>query len=247
MIRVRYKDLSPGSHGMAERSARRTTVYLLPGLTGGQRRAALRRLRQEASRGCGPELRGPDLAVALAADRFRVGVRNTAAVVRLHPAGSLLPTALAAALMALFVFASVSVRMVSLPQSAPPGGLVAVQGAPTMAASPVLARARLGRDQGSVAHRLGAGYASARQGAPSSLAPSSLVGSSPAGSAAQAGQPGPGWATVCRHVGSRAVGQDLTLADGQDLTLAEAWACGPRRQPEPSPRVSTRPPRPWRR
>lgn len=106
MIHVRYKELSPGLHGKAERSGRGTTVYLLPGLTGGQRKAALRRLRQEASRGLCPELRRPDLAVALAADRFRVGVRNTAAVVRLHPAGSLLPTALAAALMALFVLAS---------------------------------------------------------------------------------------------------------------------------------------------
>lgn len=106
MIRVRYKELSPGLHGKTERSGRGITVYLLPGLTVGQRKAALRRLRQEASRGFGPELRRPDLAVALAADRFRVSVRNTAAVVRLHPAGSLLPTAFAAALMALFVLAS---------------------------------------------------------------------------------------------------------------------------------------------
>jgi hypothetical protein len=106
MIHVRYKELSPGLHGKAELSRRGTTVYLLPGLTGRQRKAALRRLRQEASRGFGPELPRPDLAVALAADRFRVGVRNTAAVVRQHPAGSLLPTAFLAALMTLFVLTS---------------------------------------------------------------------------------------------------------------------------------------------
>jgi len=107
VIRIRYKDLSSGLHGGAERSAHRTTVYLLPGLTGGQRKAALRRLRQEASRGCGPELPLPQLVVALGADRTRRALRGTAAVVRLHPAASLLPTLAAGALMALFVLGSV--------------------------------------------------------------------------------------------------------------------------------------------
>lgn len=225
MIRVRYKDLSPGLHGKAERSARCTTVYLLPGLTGGQRRAALRRLRQEASRGCGPELRGPDLAVALAADRFRVGVRNTAAVVRQHPAGSLLPTALAAALMALFVLASVSARMVQLQQSAPSGGLVAAQTAPTMAARPVLAHAKPVAGQGPAASLAGgAGHASSRHGLP----PRPLA-SLPKTGWPDAGQPGNGSATgaACRQVGLRAAG----LASGEDLTLGVARACGPAPSP----------------
>ena len=56
MIRIRYRDLAPGLHGKVERCARGVTVYLLPGLTGKQRKAVLRRLRQEASRGCGPGL-----------------------------------------------------------------------------------------------------------------------------------------------------------------------------------------------
>jgi len=136
MIHVRYKDLSPGLHGKTERSGRGTTVYLLPGLTGRQRKAALRRLRQEASRGLGPELRRPDLAVALAADRFRAGVRNTAAVVRLHPAGSLLPAVLAAALMTLFVLAPVGAKMMWFSPSAPAGGLLPGGGGP--ATAPVL-------------------------------------------------------------------------------------------------------------
>jgi hypothetical protein len=221
MIRVRYKDLSPGLHGKAVRSARCTTVYLLPGLTGGQRRAALRRLRQEASRGCGPELRGPDLAVALAADRFRVGMRNTAAVVRQHPAGSLLPTAFAAALMALFVLASVSARMVQMQQSAPAGGLVAPPAAPTIAARPVIAHAKPA--PGSAASRAGAGYASGRHGLPWPSA------SSPRSGSPSAGQAGTSSAVsaVCRQVGLRAVG----LASGEDLTLGEAWACGPAPSP----------------
>jgi hypothetical protein len=105
VLRIRYRDLPSGLHGKAERSTRRTTVYLLPGLTGGQRKAALRRLRQEASRGCGPALPLPQLTMALAGDKIRVTCRRTAAVIRLHPAGSLLPAVFAGALLALFVHA----------------------------------------------------------------------------------------------------------------------------------------------
>ncbi|WP_300604751.1 hypothetical protein [Trebonia sp.] len=150
MIRIRYKNLSPGLHGTAERCRRRTTVYLLPGLTGGQRRAALRRLRQQASRGYGPALPGLGLAFALAADRFRMGLRNAVAVVRLHPAGSLLPTVLAGVLMALFVLASMSARMAHMPQAAPGGGLAAA-GSPIVVGSPVLASEAGSRDPGPAA------------------------------------------------------------------------------------------------
>jgi hypothetical protein len=105
VIRIRYKDLSCGLHGSAERSARRTTVYLVPGLTARQRKAALRRLRQEASRGCGPALPLSQLMVALGADKVRQSLGRTAAVVWLHPARSLLPAAVAGMLMTLFVLA----------------------------------------------------------------------------------------------------------------------------------------------
>jgi len=172
VIRVRYKDLSPGLHGQAEWSARGTTVYLLPGRTGGQRRAALRRLRQEASRGCGPALPGPDLTMALAADRFRVGLRNTAAVIRLHPAGSLLPTALAGLLMAFFVLASVSARMAQLPQT-PPGASLSAVGNPTVVGAPALAQesGAGGPASGSGAH--GTSHAGGQGQAPWSLVASS--------------------------------------------------------------------------
>lgn len=105
MIRVRYKDLASGLHGKAERCGRRTTIFLVPGLTPAQRKAALRRLRQEARRGCGPRLPVPQLAAALVADRLRVALWNTGAVIRLHPAGSILPTAAIGCLMVLFVLA----------------------------------------------------------------------------------------------------------------------------------------------
>lgn len=112
MICIRYEDFSAGTHdatglhGKAERGPHGVTVYLVPGLTACQRRAVIRRLRQEASRYVGPELPLAQLAVALGLDRVRSAARVTGAMVRLHPAVTLLPGAFVAALMTLFVIAS---------------------------------------------------------------------------------------------------------------------------------------------
>jgi hypothetical protein len=112
VIRIRYKDFSVGAHdraglhGKAEGCARAATVYLLPGLTAWQRRAVIRRLRQEASRGFGPPLRQPQLAIAIGVDRARTAARIVTAIVRLHPAVTLLPSAFVVAMMTLFVIAS---------------------------------------------------------------------------------------------------------------------------------------------
>ena len=114
VIRIRYKDFSAGTHnftglnGVARRGARGVTVYLIPGLTVRERKAVLRRLRQEASRGFGPPLPLLALAFALCADRVRTTAGTGAAVIRLHPAVTLLPGAFVAALMTLFVCASAS-------------------------------------------------------------------------------------------------------------------------------------------
>ena len=126
MIRIRYDDFSAGTHdgtwlhGRAERGARGVTVYLLPGLTTGQRRAVIRRLRQEASRGFGPPLPQPQLAIALGLDRVRTAARVAGAIIRLHPAGTLVPGACVAVMMALFVVASAGGPGVA---SKTPGGL----------------------------------------------------------------------------------------------------------------------------
>jgi len=95
-----------GLHGRAERSPHGVTVYLVPGLSACQRKAVIRRLRQEASRYVGPALPLPQLAVALGLDRIRSAARTAGAMVRLHPAVTLLPGALVAALMTVFVVAS---------------------------------------------------------------------------------------------------------------------------------------------
>lgn len=102
MIHIRYKSLSPGMHAEAERGAKSVVVYLLPGLTTAQRSAALRRLRQEGRRGCGPRLPLGQLTVALVADRLRAGAGNTGAVVRHHPVGTVVHALLAVGLLAVF-------------------------------------------------------------------------------------------------------------------------------------------------
>jgi hypothetical protein len=116
VIRVRRRDFVSGSHnvtgfqGIAERFPRGVTIYLLPGLTSRQRRAVIRRLRQEASRGFGPELPLPQLVIALFLDRVRGAIGLALAAVRFHPGVTLLPAAFVAAVMTLFVLASAGVE-----------------------------------------------------------------------------------------------------------------------------------------
>lgn len=95
-----------GMYGMAEGRPPGVTVYLLPGLAAGQRRAAIRRLRQEASRGFGPPLPQPQLAIALGLDRLRTTASTVKAVVRLHPAVTLVPGAFVVVIATLFVVAA---------------------------------------------------------------------------------------------------------------------------------------------
>jgi hypothetical protein len=113
VIRIRYRDFSygthksPGLHGIAKRGRRGViTVYLVPGLAGNERRAVFRRLRREASRGCGPELPVSQLAVAIGVDRVRVATRNLTAVVKLHPAFAVLAAVVLVFAMAFFVLAA---------------------------------------------------------------------------------------------------------------------------------------------
>jgi hypothetical protein len=112
VIRIRYRDFSAGSHevaglhGRVERCPRGVTVCLLPGLTARQRRVVIRRLRQEASRGFSPALPLPQLAIALGIDRIRTAARVVRAIVRLHPAVTLVPSAFVVALVTLFVIAA---------------------------------------------------------------------------------------------------------------------------------------------
>jgi hypothetical protein len=120
-------------HAQAEYAGRSTAIYLQPGLTGAQRAAAVRRLRQEARMGCGPTLPCARLALACAADWIRRGVRQLLAIVRLHPVGTLLPALLLSAMAGLFLYAS----MPALPAPADPGQVA--QSTANCATSPELA------------------------------------------------------------------------------------------------------------
>ncbi|MBO0806575.1 MAG: hypothetical protein J2P25_26285, partial [Nocardiopsaceae bacterium] len=109
----------------AELGSKGIVVYLLPGLTPAQRKAALRRLRQEGSRGCGPRLSSAQLAVALAADRMLAGARNTGGAVRQHPVGALVPALLVGGLLVMLGFASAPARMAPSPVPAARAGVAA--------------------------------------------------------------------------------------------------------------------------
>ena len=123
MIKIRYRDpneLSPGLHAAAERHGRSTTIYLLPGLSAEQRRAALRRLKISARRGYEPKLPAPQLAVALAADRIRTTVGRAGAVFRSHPAGSTVPVmVVSAGAIAFLALSAVSIQVIRVPPRGP--------------------------------------------------------------------------------------------------------------------------------
>jgi hypothetical protein len=121
VIYIRYKSLSPGRHAEAERGTRGTVVYLLPGLAPAQRKAALRRLRQEGSRSCGPALPVGELLAALAVDWVLSGLRHAAAAVRFHPGRTLVPALLAGVLLALVATVSGSFEAAQAPGSVPSG------------------------------------------------------------------------------------------------------------------------------
>jgi hypothetical protein len=103
VIKMRYADLPGGLHAHAEARGRHTVIYLLPGLTVSQRRAALRRLRSGARVGHGPRLSGAGIARAAAADRVRTNLKNAAAALRVHPGILAPPLVLSVAAAVAFV------------------------------------------------------------------------------------------------------------------------------------------------
>jgi len=85
MVKIRYSELPAGLHVSAEAQGRDTIIYLQPGLTPEQRRAALVRVRSSARMGCGPGLSATGMAVAVSADKLRTTVGNGVAAMRGHP------------------------------------------------------------------------------------------------------------------------------------------------------------------
>jgi hypothetical protein len=121
VIKIRYRDaveLSPGLHAAAVRQGRNTIVFLLPGLTAAQRRAALRRLRLSARMGYCPPLPTGQLALAIVADRIRTTVGQLGTLVRSHPAGSTVPVmVISAGAIAFLALSAVSIQVLRLPHN----------------------------------------------------------------------------------------------------------------------------------
>ncbi len=118
MVRIRYSDLPAGLHVSAKAEGRRTVIYLLPGLTPEQRKAALIRVRSGARMGYGPKLTPVGVTVAIAADRLRSTIRNGALAMRAHPL-LLIPPLIVFVSAALVFVLLVSVSITFRPASPP--------------------------------------------------------------------------------------------------------------------------------
>jgi hypothetical protein len=106
-------------HLSAEVRGKHTVLFLLPGLTAPQRKAALRRARSAARVGHGPALPALALARAVTADRIATTVRNGLAAMRMHPAIFIPPMILMVSVAIAYVLlVSFSIRFVP-PQSEP--------------------------------------------------------------------------------------------------------------------------------
>lgn len=122
LIKIRYSSLPTGLHVRAEARGRHTFIYLLPGLTPAQRRAALHRVRSSARMGLGPKVSTAGFTRAMAADSVRTTIRNGGAAMRMHPALLLLPVVLVVStVVAYALMVTVSVRI--QPDTAGPGAV----------------------------------------------------------------------------------------------------------------------------
>jgi hypothetical protein len=99
VIKIRYAELPTGLHIQTLTQGRDTVLYLLPGLTPGQRRAAIRRAQSNARVGHGPPLPPAGIVLALTLDRIRTTLGNGLGAMRMHPS-FLVPTAVVVASVA---------------------------------------------------------------------------------------------------------------------------------------------------
>jgi hypothetical protein len=128
LIKIRYADLPAGLHVRAEASGRNTIIYLLPGLTHAERRAALLRARSSASMGHGPRLPAASVAAAVARDRVAATARNGATAFRAHPLLLLPPVlVIASATLAYVMLSAVSI---TFPEATPGGTAHSAPAAP---------------------------------------------------------------------------------------------------------------------
>jgi hypothetical protein len=120
LIKIRYADLPAGLHVRAEAQGRSTIVYLLPGLTPLERRAALVRVRRNASLGHGPRLPGTGIAVAVMVDSVKATLRNGTVAFRAHPLLLLPPVVTAVIATLVYIMLAAVTITISPPQASGP-------------------------------------------------------------------------------------------------------------------------------
>jgi hypothetical protein len=119
MVKIRYAELPAGLHVATEDRDGCTVVYLLPGLTPPQRRAALTFARRSARIGHGPSLPAVDMAFAVAADRARTTGRTVLAVLRKHPMLLLPLVAVVSAVIVITMLSFVTTSLAAFPATEP--------------------------------------------------------------------------------------------------------------------------------
>jgi hypothetical protein len=127
LIKIRYSDLPAGLHVRVEKDRRGTIIWLLPGLSLDQRRAALLRVRRNASMGLWPRLPAGRLAAAIARDRMATTLRNGTSAFRAHPI-LLLPMAMLLSVTTAAMMSSAVTITVHDPQGESVPGLDVGQG-----------------------------------------------------------------------------------------------------------------------
>ncbi|HEY1639601.1 MAG TPA: hypothetical protein VGG35_02840 [Streptosporangiaceae bacterium] len=120
MIKIRYAELPAGLHVRTEAHGRSTIIYLLPGLSPAERRAALLRARRGADLGHGPPLPAASVAIAVMRNRVRHTLRNGALAFRAHPLLLVPPLVIVASATLVYIMMSAVTFTIRSPQASGP-------------------------------------------------------------------------------------------------------------------------------
>jgi hypothetical protein len=120
LIKIRYAELPAGLHVRTEARGRSTIIYLLPGLSPAERRAALLRARRGADLGYGPRLPASGVAGAVMRDRIRHTLRNGALAFRAHPLLLVPPLIIVASATLVYIMMSAVTFTIRSPQTGGP-------------------------------------------------------------------------------------------------------------------------------
>jgi hypothetical protein len=121
VIKIRYASLPAGLHVRTVVEGRHTVLYLLPGLTTTERRAAIGRARSSARVGYGPPLPARGMAAALLTDQIRSMAGNGYTALRVNPAFFVPVGVLVASVAVAFLFLGTVSIQFRPPENAGPG------------------------------------------------------------------------------------------------------------------------------